>query len=377
MTHILLPTLVVGLAVSLFPGAPRDLGTEASPVSSTMTAPPPSALRVAAGNVREGTLVRPLADHRDGTDRRAFARRLLGRPGGLPDVVLLQESLGSASRVAGALSAHRRAQRAGVRYRLLTGTDLRRVSGRCDGARAGRFVLLRSSAILVNSRTVMRVLAQGRVRTWGRWGREVWHVTGRDGFGCTEHPWARVRVRHPGTTARTALVSSLHVAPVGRARHRAVTVVHRAADRLHRRTPQDLVVLGGDLNLIRCRVAPSSPEPARCTLQAGHRSLRDAGYADAVRQRHLRGPSGVVGVSRRVDFLMVKGAVTAAWFDRCYRAYRVHRWTCGARAVFAHHPAFDRCQRRSLHRGSAGPGCPPRRYRTYYSDHPVLTTTVR
>jgi len=343
------------------------------------TGPPPSPVRVAVANVHEGSLVRHRADRRDGTDRRRFADRVASRSGALPDVVLLQEVLGTAGLLARTLNAHPRARSAGVSYRVVTGTWSRRVTGRCDGGRAGRFRLLRSSAILVNQRTVTRVHRTGAIRTWGRWHRRAWAHTGRRGHGCTAHPWARVTVRRPGTVARRVLVVSAHVAPVGLSlKTRATRRVRAATDALHRGRPEERVVIGGDLNLTRCPLPASAPEPATCAVRPAHRSLLDAGYRDAVRSVHRGGPHGVVGVAGRIDFAYVRGgAVTGAWYDRCYRAHLVHRWRCGDRAVFATQRAFHRCQVRSLFHGRPGGGCWPSRFRRYYSDHPVLVADFR
>jgi len=336
-------------------------------------------VRVAVANVFEGTLVPYPADRRDGTDRRAFARRLLGRGAAMPDVVLLQEVLGTAGLMARTLNAHPRAVRTGTRFVRLGATDHRFVTGSCDGRRSGRFSVLRSSAILVNARTVTAVHHRGAVRTWGRWDEWAWHRTGRSGYGCTEHPWARVTVKHPGTAARTALVTSVHIAPAGlRLKNRAVRVVRNEVDRLHRRTPIDVVVLGGDLNLNRCRQSLLRGERRTCAVRPGHRALLDAGYRDAIRSRHLTGPSGVVGVARRIDFIYAKGQVTASWHDRCYRAHFVRRWQCSAaRSVFASPTVFRRCEVRHLFHGSPGNGCSPTMFRRYYTDHQLLQAVVR
>jgi len=367
-------TFLLVLALALVPGAPPDARPTANASAET-----PGAVRVAVANLFEGTLVRYPADRCDGTDRRAFARRLLGGGAAVPDVVLLQEVLGTAGLMAQTLNAHPRAVRTGTRYVRLGGTDHRFATGSCDGPRTGRFSLLRSSAILVNARTVTAVHKRGVVRTWGRWDRWAWHSTGRRGYGCTEHPWARLTVKHPGTAPRTALVTSVHLAPVGISlKTRGARVVRRGMDRLHRSTPGDAVVLAGDLNLNRCTQPLLRGEPRTCAVRAGHRALLDAGYRDAVRSQHLTGPSGVVGVARRIDYIYAKGQITASWHDRCYRAHFVQRWQCGAaRSVFASPTIFRRCEVRHLFHGSPGGGCSPTMFRRYYTDHQLLFAAVR
>jgi endonuclease/exonuclease/phosphatase family metal-dependent hydrolase len=370
----LAPLVLLLPAAVLVPGR----GDAASP-TATAAAAPTSPIRVAVANVHEGSLVRHRADRRDGTDRRVFVNRLLARRGALPDVVLLQEVLGSAGILAHTLNAHPRVRRAGGAYRVAGGTFHRRVAGRCDGPRAGRFSLLRSSAVLVNSRTVKRVPQAGAIRTWGRWHRRAWGHTGRKGYGCTEHPWARVVVQRQGTAPSAALVVSTHVAPVGGGlKTRAIRVVRATADSLHRGRVEERVVIGGDLNLNRCGQPVRTGELAVCPVRAAHRSLLDAGYRDAVRQANPVGPHGVVGVAGRIDFVYVKGGdLAGAWYDRCYRAYLVRRWSCGSRAVFTTQRRFNLCQSRSLRHGRPGRGCRSSQFRRYYSDHPVLLADLR
>lgn len=373
LTHALLTFLLV-TGLGLAPDSPAE--TRAMAQTSAET---PGEIRVANANLFEGSLARYPADRRHGTDRRAFTRRLLGRSVAMPDVVLLQEVLGTAGLMARTLSAHPRAVRTGTRYVRLGATDQRFVTGSCDGRRSGSFSILRSSAILVNARTVTAVHERGVVRTWGRWSSQTWHRTGRSGYGCAEHPWARVTVEHPGATPRTALVASVHMAPLGlRLKNRAVRAMRSEMDRLHRRTPDAAVVLGGDLNLNRCRQSLLSGERRSCAVRPGHRALLDAGYRDAVRNQHLTGPSGVVGVARRIDFIYVKGQVTSSWHDRCYRAHFVRRWPCSAaRSVFGSPVVFRRCEVRHLLHGDPGNGCSRTRFRRYYSDHQVLLAVVR
>lgn len=368
--RVLAPILILTPFAVLVPAGAGATGVPAPPRTS--------AIRVAVGNVHEGSLVRHRADRRDGTDRRAFVKRLMARGGALPDVVLLQEVLGSAGTMARTLNAHPRVRRLGGAYRVATGTFQRRVAGACDGQRSGRFSLLRSSAVLVNVRTVKGVSSAGAIRTWGRWHKRAWSRTGRMGYGCTEHPWARVTVQRPGTAPSTALLVSTHVAPVGTGlKTRATRVVQTAVGALQRGRPEERVVIGGDLNLTRCPQRPDAGERVRCAVRAAHRSLLDGGYRDAVRSTHPVGPHGVVGVARRIDFVYVKGTVTGAWYDRCYRAHLVRKWKCGSRSVFTTRRSFNRCQARSLFHGRPGPGCAPSKFSRYYSDHAVLVADLR
>lgn len=347
----------------------------AAPVAPEVAAP--AAIRVAAANVHEGAMLRYRADDRDATDRRVFARRLLARPGRLPDVVLLQEALGSARQVTRTLNTAPRTQAAGVRYTVATGTGRRFTRGSCDGRRSGEFSLLRGSAILLNSETVVQVHQRGTIRTWGRWSPRTRHITGRGGFGCTAHPWIRATFRTPGGT-RTALLVNAHIAPAGpRLKIRALNVLRRDLELRAHRNPGSITVLGGDLNLNRCRQDPRTGEQLRCTPRAGHRGLIRAGYQDAVRSLHRTGPSGVVGVARRIDFIYTDGTVRDAWYDRCYQAFFVRRWRCGEqRSVFARLRLLRQCQERSSRYGRPGNGCPRAGFRRYYSDHPIVVATI-
>ncbi|KAA1428386.1 endonuclease/exonuclease/phosphatase family protein [Nocardioides antri] len=358
-------------------GASAALPAAADRAGAVSTVAPSAGIRVAAANVHEGILVRHRADRRDATDRRAFARRLLSRPGRLPDVVLLQETLGTAQRVGRALNAHPRAQAAGVEFVVATRTAHRVVHGACDGPRTGRFSLLRGSSILVNNRTVTQIHRRGTIRTWGRWSTRARHLTGRGGFGCTAHPWIHATIRTPGG-ARAALLVNAHIAPAGpRHKTRALTTLGRELADRAQRAPGTIAVLGGDLNLTRCRHDPREGERLGCAVRAGHRGLIRAGYRDAVRSLHPTGPAGVAGVARRIDFIYTLGTPTAAWYDRCYLAYFVKRWRCEAeRSVFTRQRVLLRCQARSLRHGRPGDGCPPATFRRYYSDHPVLLATI-
>ena len=349
-------------ATSAAPAAP------AAPAASRASGSP--AINVAVANVREGSLVRMPADLRAGGDRAAFARRVLDRPGPAPDVVLVQEVLGTAGLVAGALDAVQRSRGLPDRYTVVDGAAQWRAAGRCDGPRNGRFSVLRSSAVLVNTTTVTRVAAHGVIRTWGRWNRVARPLTGRDGFGCTEHPWARLVVRTDAGPV-SATVLSLHAAPLGIAlKNQALATVTRGLAAL---PASEVSVVGGDANLTRCRDHRDGPS---CSVHPGHQGLIDAGYRDVVLDGAPSGAEGVAGVDRRIDFLYVRGSATDAWWDRCYQAFRVRQWPCGTRAVFDSRPRFVACQTRALQHGSAGGGCGLPSFRTYYSDHPLVTGVV-
>jgi endonuclease/exonuclease/phosphatase family metal-dependent hydrolase len=366
---LLVPVLV------LLPSASTNAGA-AAPAAVE----PAGEVRVAAANLFEGAVVDHPADLRDGTDRRAFVSRLMGQVSVMPDVVLLQEVLGTAPEMARTLNAHPRTAQAGAHFVVLGGTDRRFTTGSCDGARPGRFMVLRASAILVNADTVTGVQKSGVIRTWGRWDKWAYSKTGNNGYGCTEHPWARVTVKHPGTAARTAIVASVHMAPAVTAlKDHGLGVVRKELDQLHAITPEDAVVLGGDFNSNRCNQSLTAGEQENCAPRPGHRSLLDNGYVDAVRSLHLTGPDGVVGVARRVDYIYAKGGeVTASSHDRCYRAYFVHQWPCSAaRSVFDSDTLFHKCEYRALHNGSPGGGCSAAMYRRYYSDHIVLFAIVQ
>ena len=335
-------------------------------------------LRIAVANVREGSLVSHPFDRADTSDRKAFARRLLTRRGPVPDVLLLQETLGTARAVAREITAHPAARRAGVRFRVALPTRLVRDRGRCDGPR-GTFRLLRSSSILLNAQSVTRVLAAGDVRTWGRWKPPAWRVTGPGGLGCTEHPWVRVVVTSADGRSRVVHAVSAHVAPVGpRLKGRAVRVLARTMDHLGQRWPTDLQVLGGDLNLARCADSALAAERPSCRPRPGHRALVRRGFRDAVLDRHPRGADGVAGLRRRIDYLYSTGTAVAAWHDRCYQAYFVTRWACPpSRVAFAEDAALRRCEARTLSGVATLGRCPQSLRGLYYSDHPLLLATLR
>ena len=284
----------------------------------------PSSLRVAVANVREGAPARIPADIKHASDRKAFARRLFAQPGRAPDVVLLQEVLGSAARMAAVLNAHPRAGRTGARYAVAAAPRILRTPGVCDGRRNGSFTVVRDSAILVNRATVRSVRQSGNIRTWGRWGPAAHSLVGRSGFGCSEHPWLRIIVQQPGARARAALVASAHVAPVGISmKNHAMARIRKQLGAQRRKGTGELVVAGGDLNLNRCLQPLRTPEQWRCSVREGHRAP-------------------------------------------CRPSQK----------VFARNVKFLKCQARSLNVGRPGASCPANLFRRYYSDHPIQLATL-
>jgi len=354
-------------------------GAAAAPIQPAYAAAKPlSTVRVAVANVREGAVRRPPTDMADGDDREAFARRVFEHSGRAPDVVLLQEVLGTARAVTHRLNEHPTARRSDARYVVAVAPKRRQDSGSCAGPRDGSYMSVRDSAVVVNTQTVTPLQRQGTVRTWGRWAPRAHQLLGRSGYGCAEQPWIRLAVHQAGKVPATVLVASVHIAPSGVAlKNRAVARTQQALDAAHRKTPQDLVVIAGDFNLTRCQRLPSKPESRGCAVRGSHKGLLAAGYADAVRSLHLTGPAGVVGVARRIDFLYTKGAVGSSWFDRCYQAYFVKRFRCEpGRVVIGQPRLFSACDRRSRVFGSPGGGCPAHDYHRYYSDHPLILATV-
>lgn len=367
-----------GTAVHSLTAVLAMLLASVGPPSASARVADADSLVVAVANLREGGLDRRPVDLRHRGDMGVFADRLLDRDAPVPDVVLVQEVLGSERAVADVLTAHPVSERAGARYVPVTTTRHRFDRGECQGPRTGRFSLLRGGAILVNAAVVPEVLDRGVIRTWGRWNAPGRHVTGRDGYGCTAQPWARLLVQRPGQQPMTALVSGVHLAPA------EPTLKTRAAiwlrDRLtekQQRHPGDLLVLAGDLNLNRCEQPTTAPERDGCPVRTAHRQLGSAGLVDAVRDQQPTGPDGVVGVGRRIDFLYTPDEVSDAWFDRCYMGWLVREWRCGDDGTnFTEAAQFYRCQTRALEHGRAGGGCSRERFGRYYSDHPMLVATV-
>lgn len=329
---------------------------------------------VAVANLREGTLVRRPADLRGDADRERLAARILDRPGPAPDVVLLQEVLGSADRAATALSAGARQRGLDDRYAVVTRTLSTTDTGRCQGEREGRYAVLRSSAVLVNTATVTDVGEQGVVRTWGRWFGEARRVTRRAGYGCAEQPWVRLTVSTPSGPV-TATVMSVHVPPSKISlKNQAIAALGEAYDDVTSTVPTDLAFMGGDFNLDRC---VGGGDRAGCELHPGHAALLDDGYRDVVREHQRTGRDRTTGVDRRIDFVFTKNASGAGWWDRCYQAYRVLDGDCDGRATFARSDLFTRCEARADEAPSPGGGCPRSAYGRYSSDHPLVTASIR
>jgi hypothetical protein len=338
--------------------------------AAAATAPP--SLMVATANVREGTRVVFPVDLGDGDDRRALARRMLSAGSSLPDVVLLQEAIGSAGIMSRTLTAHPRAQRAGARYVVAVPPSNRPGDGWCDGRRPPHRIV-RDGAILINASTIARVNSRGFVRTWGKW------ILRRNGsrYDCAEQAaWAVVVLRHGTPGQRLARVANIHTAPLDNTlKSRALTRTVNEVVRLNQQTPRALLVVGGDFKLTRC-VGPSrDPERLGCTLRAAHRRLTDRGFVDAVRARR---PDSVRGVRHRIDFVYSRGPVASASWDRCYLAFNLTVDPCPSRtAQFPVRKVFGACQVRANHWGSPGGGCSTRDYARYYSDHPVVRGLLR
>lgn len=253
-------TCVLMVAVSALGSAVFEVAppTAAAEHRSARTPAGRAGVVVVSANLREGSRLRRGSDMRDGDDLRRFANRVLSRGARMPDVLLLQEVLGSAERVVRALNRHRRARPGAARFALVAAPG-RRTGRECDGPRARRHRVVRDSAIVVNQETVRRVHRRGKVRTWASWFGER---------GCAEHPWALLTVRD-GAGGQRVRVAGMHVAPTGtRLKTRAVV---RTAEILmwhQRRTPDALLAIGGDLNLTRCK------GPSRRAERAGAGSVR-------------------------------------------------------------------------------------------------------
>ncbi len=359
--------------------AGAEVGAEVGAESTAAaTDRPATTVRVAVANLHEGSVVRRPADARDSRDVDRFVARLAARPGRAPDVVLVQEVLSSAGRVAQRLDRHPAMRKQGTDYRSVTSTAFGTAGGRCQGARDERFSLVRSSAVLVNRSTVRQVVDAGEVRTWGRW-KSARDRIGNRGYGCAAHPWARLRVRAPGRDAVQMRVQSTHLAPVGTAALKSRALIHVAGQAASwaAARPREAVVLGGDYNLPRCTGPVERPERVSCEQNRGHRVLQSRGLVDAVRAHRATGPTGVVGVARRIDFAYTTAPIQEAWWDRCYMAWHVVRWPCSrSRGVFDKAAAFAACQRRALRFGRPGGRCPAPAYARYYSDHPLVTLQV-
>ncbi|WP_295658632.1 endonuclease/exonuclease/phosphatase family protein [uncultured Nocardioides sp.] len=342
-------------------GALTVLTVPHAPASST---PVPGRVVVASANLHEGTLLAQRPDLADDTDLRRFAQRLAGLGAEAPDVVALQEVRGSLGRVVSLLNRH---ARDGATYAAVSRPGLSRQRGVC-GDRAGRFTVVRDGALVVNTATTT-VLQRGSIRTWGRWSPATRGLMRRaDAGGCAEHPWAQVRVVHEGAS-RDAVVVGTHVGPRGH--HLKIRAMGRLADRARAVAgADDLLVLAGDFNLPWCHRGPGSPS-GTCRTAKGHDALLARGFGDALHATDAdRGPS------LRVDFVHTSGKVVVAAWDRCYRPGLAPG--CPRRdRVFRSQREYAACHRRAVAHGRPGPGCGPGAYARYYSDHPVVTATVR
>lgn len=339
---------------------------ERKAVAATPSASTPASggsIVVASANLREGAVVFPAADRRDASDLRTFARRYVARArGSAADVLILQEVRGSAKRATRILNQRLRATGRTDRYRMVLRPRKAMTTQRCGPvAKPGRHLTLRGSALLLNTRTVRDVHRTGVIRTWGRW---------RLARGCAEHPWARVTVKRPGEAARSALVLGVHVHPVGdRRKQQALSRFPRLVERL--REPGDLAVMAGDFNKPRCAYAAAEYERVGCEIRPAHRAILEAGYVDTIRATRAAGPSPA-GVSHRIDFIYTDGPVRAAWFDRCYLAFRARDCAPGQLTL----EQFLACQDRADFHGTPGGGCSRAAYGRYYSDHPFLLARV-
>ena len=367
---LLLVFSLVATMLHLSPVQSAAVTPDATIATGEVAGPP---VTVAVGNVHEGAAVLHRFDKRNGADRTAFARRVLDKRHAVPDIVLVQEVRGTAHTVAATLTRHPRAQRGGARYVVAVPPRIATQRGPCGGARTGKYTVLRDSAILVNATTVPSVHETGVVRTWGRWAKQGSARIGNSGYGCAEQPWARVTVEPSGAAPRTVRVLSAHVAPLnGGLKTTALRQLAAEVTQMQVERPSELVVMGSDLNQTRCRTKDGI-ETADCAVRPGHEALHDAGLFDAVRERNLSGPNGVVGLQRRIDFVHTNGPVIASGFDRCYLAFWVKKYRCGTRAVFPAKKRFFQCQKKSLTGRGA---CPRAEYRRYYSDHPVMHATL-
>ena len=328
-------------------------------------APVPARVVVATANVYEGALRTAPQDLADSRDVHRFVQRLTALSPEAPDVVALQEVRGSLGRVVRRLN---QAVRGPATYAAVSRPGLARERGRCAG-HAGRFTVVRDGALVVNTATTT-VLERGALRTWSRWRHDQRGVVGRgDAAGCAEHPWVRVQVTHEGVSRRAVVVGT-HLGPLGHhLKTRAAAVLADGARAVG--ADDDLLVLAGDFNLPWCAQGARATETAHCRPAAGHQVMLDRGFGDA-----LRASGASLGSRGRVDFLHTDGAVLAADWDRCYRASRTP--DCRRRdSAFVTERAFTACHRRAGLHGRPGGACGRGEYARYYSDHPVVTATLR
>jgi hypothetical protein len=106
---------VSAMGAAVFEIAPIASPTAAAEHRSARAPGEKAGVVVVSANLREGSRVRRASDMRNGDDVRRFANRVLSRGARMPDVLLLQEVLGSAERVVRALNQHRRARSGATR----------------------------------------------------------------------------------------------------------------------------------------------------------------------------------------------------------------------------------------------------------------------
>lgn len=315
-----------------------------------------------------GALDVPAAD-----DREQFVDRLLRKAPAAPDIVLLQEVLGSADEITRLLNTHPRIEGSGNRYAVAVPPRLWRGGEHCDGHRNHQRRIWRDVAIVVNTARISGPVDTGKVRTWGAY---TFPRASHDAYeDCKEHVWALLRVETGSNNRRLVRVMNVHPAPAGRDLKTAA--MRKIADRmvrLQRRTPHALAVIGGDYNLSRCQ---SHPERRHCRIREAHRHLEHYGYLDAIRATNPTGPTGVTGVKYRIDHIYTDGTVIDSWFDRCYRAFNVTSPACPEKkAVFAEKRIYLECHRLANRgKGPASP-CDGDSYGRYYSDHPMMWATL-
>lgn len=361
---------VVGLLVALLP-AVRPSGDAAAATSSAVRSARTHTLMLANANVREGSRSRPLADVRVGHDRRAFVRRLMQRSSRVPGVVLLQETYGSARAYVRALNRHPRARRAGARYRLAVRPSLRRNQRRCGPVKRRRHQRVQTSSIVIDRSKVRRVLRRGTIAGWGRWHRPA--DRSRTVEHCAYQPWVLLRLRNGGLVR----IAGVHLAPVNaRLKTRALRRVVKRLRTLQRKTPRAQLVIAGDLNMSRQPPRFGKRERRGGKVRPAHRMLARAGLSDANRRAKARGRNGVIGYRGRIDFIYTTSGVAGASYDRCYRGYLGGRACRRSASTFKAHVPYAACQRWA-DSGKHRPRCPRRKYRRYYSDHPMLTARLR
>lgn len=377
LTRVVVTLLIVALMASV--DAAVGPGTAPVPGSSPQIAQAQAdglgrtrvgRVLVVSANVKEGNAGRTSArDIARAADRKRFVARLLKKVPAAPDMMLLQEALGSTSRITRLLNWHPRIGNTRSRYRVAVRPRLWPGGRRCDGHRNYHRDVRRDVSIVINTATTAGPVNSGRVRTWGA------YPTPRSPDGarraCKEHVWALFREKDGRAAGRFVRVMNAHPAPAVRSlKTAAMRKITNRMVQLQRRTRRGLAVIGGDFNLTRCK---SDPETRSCGVREAHRYLHDKGYRDAIRTINPTGTGGVVGVRSRIDHIYVNGGVRNSWFARCYKAFNVTRPRCPAnKAVFSNRRIFLRCDRlATLGKGPARP-CGPKRYQRYYSDHYAL-----